>query len=474
MADFYATQRQKRADEQSAQRQLAAMLANMPQGTGALTDAPDGLREMLSGLIGEALMKTGQSGRSAYGLGGKITDVADVATPFGVATAVEDMTRAQDMGDLQAAAMGLLPGGKGVGKAAAKAAELAELSKATDALFREGVTPNVPQHDIPRYQPPRGVPQRVQDVVADPQVREGMLSAIERGKGMGGENWYNMEPLRQQFVDMFGEAEGTQRFNRYQDYVAGSSPRSSPEENFRNASFYYGLDATGQPLPTPYVNPAGKTIKNPEPYGHLAQNLHRMNFEKIRSGQGLDLKRNPKPLGFSEDLKGNLTPVAVDTHAFRLPAMLSQDPRFLETGLQVKKGEPARNIRKEFERGDVTMEEALQRPAYWATQPEENEYLAMERFYQSLAPETGLDPGQVQAAAWVGGGPMTGLRADETLSAMDLFKKRVALTAQKLGQDPRDVLAKMMRGTGPLLSLGPVGLGAGAMLPRREERGDRS
>ena len=41
-----------------------------------------------------------------------------------------------------------------------------------------------------------------------------------------------------------------------------------------------------------------------------------MNVEKIRSGQGLDYKANPKPLGFVEDLKGNLTPVAVDAHAF--------------------------------------------------------------------------------------------------------------------------------------------------------------
>lgn len=467
MADFYEAMRAVR----DARRNPPAPVA----GADTLTAGPEpGLRDRLAGLM--AMLYGGGAGGRA--MGRQASGIFDWTPGVGEALSGSEGVEAAKQGDWAGAALGALGAvpvvgklAKG-GKAAAKAAELADLSKATDALFREGVVPNVPQHDIPRYTPARGVPQRVQDVVANPQVREGMLSAIERGKGLGGENWYNMEPLRQQFVDMFGEAEGTQRFNRYQDYVAGSSPRSSPEENFRNASFYYGLDATGQPLPTPYVNAAGKTIKNPEPYGHFAQNLHRLNFEKIRSGQGLDIKTNPKPLGFSEDLKGNLTPVAVDTHAFRLPGMLSQDPRFLETNLQIKKGDPARNILKEFERGDVTMEEAAQRPAYWATKPEENEYLAMERFYQDLARETGLRPGEVQAAAWVGGGPTTGLRADETLSAMDLFKKRVALTAQKLGQDPRDVLAKMMRGQQPLLSLGGAALGAGALASGRE--GDQS
>lgn len=343
-----------------------------------------------------------------------------------------------------------------------------------DTMFEQGVSPNVPQGGIKRYEPPRGVPARVTDLTTNKKVRTGTLEAIERGKQMGGADWYNMEPLRLEFAKQFGEDEGTQRFNRYLDHVAGSSPRSSVPENLRNASYYYGLDVNNMPLEEPRVIPGGgrggadKKVKNPEPYGHIAQDLHRMNFEKIRSGKGLDFKANPKPLGFAEGLKGNMTPVAVDTHAFRLPAILSKDPRFLERRYQSVPGAPIRNIQEEVASGQTPMKTAAGEPAFWSSKPEENEYAAMERFYQSLAKDAGLTPAQTQAAAWVGGGDLTGLRSDETKTAMDLFKDVVARTAVKRNMDPREVLAKFMSGQSPLLSLAGVGLGAGALLPDQD------
>lgn len=426
-------------------------------------------RENLAELLASAGRAFGLDNYQAGDIGRRATSLAEFS-PLGALTSLDDAQRAGEAGNYGQAAIAAAGAIPMAGKGAKAAGELAEMRNATEGLFRQGVKPQVPQFDLPRYEPARGVPQRVQDVTSNPQVREGMLEAIERGKSMGGDEWYNLEPLRLNFADQFGNAEGTSRFNRFMDYFAGASPRSSVPENIRNASFYYGLDATGSPLPTPYVNEAGKTIKNPQPYGHLAQDLHRLNFEKIRSGQGLDQKANPKPLGFAENLKGNLTPVAVDTHAFRLPAILSQDPRFLEQSLQGGKGEPVRNIAKEFERGDVSMEDALQRPAFWATQPKENEYRAMEQFYQSLGREAGLDPGQAQASAWVGGGPVTGLQSDETKTAMDFFKDRVAVTAQKLKMDPRDVLARMMSGQMPLLSLGGAAA-AGSLLRPEDQSG---
>ena len=343
-------------------------------------------------------------------------------------------------------------------KAEREAAEMQSLREEATGLFDMSATPNVPQTQIPRFTPPKGVPQRILDLTSNPEVRKLMLEKIAAGREMGGPDWYNMEPLRLAFADEFGDAEGTKRFNKYLDYVAGSSPKSTVPENIRNASYYYGLDVKGEPLPEPYTTPEGKVIKNPEPYGHLAQDLHRINFEKIRSGEGLSTKTNPKPLGFVEDLKGNLTPVAVDAHAYKLPAMLGQDKRFLETSLKTAKGAVPRNIMKEFEEGKISMQEALANPTYWQGKPKENEYEAMEKYYQSLAEEAGLTPGQTQASAWLGGGKLTGLKSDETKTGMQLFIDRLAYTAQKRGEPVKKVLKDMMRGDNPLLTLAAFGL----------------
>jgi hypothetical protein len=441
----------------------------MAEPFGELKAYEPSWRDQLTGLIARAL----GDDRTGFQRAQKITGIADFLPGVGTGLAIDDTARDLDAGDWLGAgfsAMGLIPGaGKAAGKAGKAGTKALKealgggedaVRKEVDTLFETGVRPQVPQYDIKRYEPPRGVPERVTAATSNPDVRTGMLKAIERGKSMGAQDWYNMEPLRLKFAEQYGPEEGTQRFNRYLDYVAGSSPRSSVPENLRNASYYYSLDVNDLPLEEPRVIPgagrggADKKVKNPEPYGHIAQDLHRMNFEKIRSGQGLDFKANPKPLGFAEGLKGNMRPVAVDTHAFRLPSILSEDPRFLERRYQSVPGAPIRNIQDEVASGQTSMQTALGEPAFWSSKPEENEYLAMERFYQSLADEVGMAPGETQAAAWVGGGPMTGLRSSDTKSAMDLFKDVVTRTAVKKGMDPRDVLAQFMSGRGPLLSLG--------------------
>jgi len=445
-----------------------------PGATGELTNYDPSWRDRLADLMGTA----------ANAISGKPYDEArrdsmtllGLAPGTGTAMAGEDAVRDLKQGDYVGAglnALGAIPDAGPFAKAAligaaAKGGDRGVAKEVAD-LFDMSAKPNVPQFDLPRYEPARGVPQRTQDITSDPAVREGMLNAIERGKSMGGDQWYNLEPLRLKFADQLGEDVGTQRFNRFMDYMAGASPRSSVPENIRNASYYYGLDVNGLPLQEPTVIPGGgrggadKKVKNPEPYGHIAQDLHRMNFEKIRSGQGLDQKVNPKPLGFAENLKGNLQPVAVDTHAFRLPAILGADPRFLERRYQSVPNAPIRNIQQEVASGELPMSEAVKTPAFFGSQPEQNEYRAMEQFYQGLGQEAGLRPGQTQAAAWVGGGNTTGLRSDDTKTAMDFVKDRIALTAEKLGMDPRDVLARMISGQQPLLSLGAAaGAGAGA------------
>ena len=308
--------------------------------------------------------------------------------------------------------------------------------------------PDVPQFDLPRYAPPRGVPARIGDLTANPDVRQQMLDTIQRGQQMGGADWYNADPLRQAFIDELGK-QGDPRFQQYMNLVAATSPRSDVGTNVRNASYYYNRLVNGEPMPdvgTP----------NPQPYGHMAQRLHQQNAQTVAGG-GWDPLQNPKPASFAQDLMGNQQPVAVDTHAFRLPGILSQDPRFLETAYQSSKDAPKQNIQQMVLSGQMSMEDALKQPAYWQAQPKANEYGAMENYYQGLASDAGLSPAQAQAAAWVGGGQQTGLASDASKPFIGFVEDRANKTADVRGLSPAEALSQFIRGNKPLLGVGAAG-----------------
>ena len=314
-----------------------------------------------------------------------------------------------------------------------------------------GDVPNVPQFDLARNIPPRGVPQRTLDITNDPGVRDKMMEVIAQGQKMGGANWYNAEPLRQAFNAELGKG-GDAAFRKYMDFVAATSPRSDVGTNVRNASYYYGRAMRGEPMPA-----VGDV--NPQPYGHMAQRLHQMNAERV-AGAGWDPLNNPKPASFVENLVGNQQPATIDTHAFRLPAILAQDPRFLETAFQVSKDAPKQNIAAMVGSGEIPMSDAAGRAAWWQAQPKPNEYAAMENYYKSLGKDLGLTPAQTQASAWVGGGKTTGLASDESKPFLRFFEDRLNLTAEKRGETPKQTLKAFIRGKAPLLTAPPAAIGA--------------
>jgi hypothetical protein len=311
---------------------------------------------------------------------------------------------------------------------------------------RLGDVPHVRQFDLPRNEPPRGVPPRVLEMIANPNIRDEMLKTIEQGEQMGGSRWYNADPLRDKFVEQFGTERGGEAFRKYMDFVAATSPRSEVGANVRNASYYYNRAMSGQGMP-----PVGE--RNPAPYGHLAQRLHQMNAERV-AGAGWDPLNNPKPASFVENLVGNQQPVTVDTHAFRLPAIIGRDPRFLETAFQVSKDAPKQNIAKMIESGEISMDDAASRAAYWQAQPKANEYAALEQYYKSLGRDLGLTPAQTQAAAWVGGGARTGLKSDESKPFLRFVEDRIYKTADERNMDPQDVMRMFVRGESPLYARG--------------------
>lgn len=300
--------------------------------------------------------------------------------------------------------------------------------------------PPVPQTQMPRVVPPRGPSARIVDVLNDPQVAKGINDTVERGIAGGGLDWYNTEPLRERMVDA---ADPAQAYSRLMDIVAATSPRSKVPDNIRTASYYNYLLSQDLPIPE---KPAGG-------YGSVAQNLHRDNVRGIEARGGWDVFKNPKPASFSTNLQGNQNNVTIDTHNFRLPGILSRDPRFLATSVVPEKGAAPLRPQQWFEEGALSLEDAAQRPVFWATKPNPNEYGYYEKWQQDQAKKMGISPAQYQASMWLGGGEDTGLgSAPEPF--IGTLEARVRYTADRLGMDPEKVLQLMVKGEIPLLAKG--------------------
>jgi hypothetical protein len=355
-------------------------------------------------------------------------------------------------------------------------------------MSMSAMTPDVPQVAMDRLVPPRGVSPRLQDALQNQDMVKGVRESIERGIGLGADKWYHNEPVRQAFLKELGKEEGPKAYTQFMDHVAATSPRSDVPTNIRNASFQYQHARKGQDLPD----------KLPYPYGHVAQNLHRQNFDMLTAPQPgnlssastphdfgrWDIYQNPKPASFSQNLQGNLEPGTMDTHAFRNIGMRTGDPRFMETSVSAKYkagSDPGKDTivakygewtkpdtvafrpQRLHKEGRLPLEEAQKIPYFWAAKPNPNEYGAAEQLYKRLGQERGLPTADAQAAAWAGGGDVTGLGTSAVHTFPEMMNERILFTAKMRGEDPKKTLSDFIRGNRPLLSIGGAAGGMGAI-----------
>jgi hypothetical protein len=377
--------------------------------------------------------------------------------------------------------------------------ELETMPKGAGPLDLSGnLRMDVPQRAIPRYEPSRGISPRMQAALENPEVHEGLRQSMQAGMQMGAEKWYHNDPIFQAWVSELGPVEGPREFARYMDYVAATSPRSDVPTNIRNASYYYV-----------HGPKALRPEDNPYPYGHLAEDLHRSNIAGLQAAErgrgsvgaqfapefgGWDIFQNPKPVSFSQDLQGNLIPVAADTHAMRNVAMRTNDPRWLETQIQEFVPKSRKGGLSEFqeaygtpkrtekgvavvyrpqdlvERGRMTLPEAKEVPSFWVGKPRENEYGAIENLYGDVSGRMQLSPGEGQSAAWSGAGELTGLGTAPDQTFPEMFNNRVLYTAMMRNENPQDTLRSLIRKQAPLLSVGGGGLLAPQLMELTGER----
>jgi|SRR5215472_17587538 len=280
--------------------------------------------------------------------------------------------------------------------------------------------PDVPQRDLPRFVPPEGVPVSATSK-ATPENLKRLSKIAKEGAKIGGLEWYNLEPLRQAFMEHLGESKGTEQFLRYLELIAATSPRTKVPENVRNASYYLKALAKGEPTPerelrrTPasegkparadWIITAG--TQAPYPYGMMP--IHVQNVENILKQGGIPELVNPKPASFVQNLAGNQRPVTIDTHNMRLLGM-------------------GRDV------------------------PYANEYGFLERMQQAEAAKLGMTPAQYQASLWLGGAKQTGVKSGNE-PALKHIENRIEYTAQKRGESKEKVLKDFITGRAALLEV---------------------
>ena len=294
--------------------------------------------------------------------------------------------------------------------------------------------PDVPQVAPERYEPPRGVPKDILPTTRKANMNR-IAGLLEGGIEKGGLSWYNLRPLRDEYINVWGEAEGLDRFNKFTEIVAASSPRANVTANIKRASMFQKLQEDGVDIskvlnvgktPTPQQFNEGYTVM-PQGYGHLAHGIHTPVLEDIMAGKGLTGGKpfgRPKVSTFGPNLQGNLAGSTVDTHnkkALTLP---------------------------------LNLKEAVK----------DNEYGFLDEVNKKQAARHGIDPAQAQSSTWVGASDITGV--DDARPFMQILNERVMETARKLNVDPAVARDMFIKGKTQLYNLLPLGKILKSFTPR--------
>jgi hypothetical protein len=300
------------------------------------------------------------------------------------------------------------------------------------------------------YNPPRGLNENSQALLADKKISRGLSSAFDRGVRNSGEvplDWYNMEPLRQRFGEMYqGPMNPNDAFLQFNDAIAASSVMNPVDQNMRNASQIYQLLQQGKEIPR-------TTDLMPTFAGPGGQTRLIVNRKLFGQEPGWDPWQSPKVDNFRRNLSGDQSTVTVDSHASRAPGMFSKDPRFLEgrvrTGDESGTGYTSFSPREMLEGGQVTMKDLMDQPTWWQSRPRKSEYGAFAKLYERLADRKGVSPAQAQAAAWYGNADMTGV-VTPPKTALQILEDVVNRNADRSGISNEKMLSDVINGRSAL------------------------
>jgi len=199
---------------------------------------------------------------------------------------------------------------------------------------------------------------KTHQLIKSPKVRVALTEQIEAGLEIGGRDWYNTEPLRDMFTEIWGNAKGHQMWEDFMWMLGGTSPQADVMSNIRGASYYRqmlwdpteGGRVTGKQLdeiveriarseePDPAVTGSleeafgaggGVLPWEGSGYGGVGRKTSGEMMVNWLNGEFNDPKNlnAPKVKSFAKGLLGHGYSMAIDTHFMRAFGMLSGNPR---------------------------------------------------------------------------------------------------------------------------------------------------
>jgi hypothetical protein len=287
--------------------------------------------------------------------------------------------------------------------------------------------PDYPQFAIPhvlhKSEKARKAAEDKWELVSRPDNVKRMIRLFDKGAKEGGLSWYNTEPIRLKFIDEFGPEMGNNLFAKFMQLVASSSPKTSVTEDIRIAMTVYGRMMRASEKGHS-VNLSGIPGLMERTHGPAIKDV--LAATDMSPAQGLtaatEYGARPKVVRFGENLRGNLEPIAVDTH--NLKALLEgQD---LPTGFK---------------------------PPF---------YRYAELPQQKMAQQVDVPPAQFQSSVWVGAEDLTGVRDPRPF--IQVLEDRIKMNAELSGIKPEKWFKKWMRGEVPVVySMGPAAMTGGSL-----------
>ena len=315
---------------------------------------------------------------------------------------------------------------------------------------------------IKRYNPPRGLKERSAKAVKKKGVANALMRLAEKGSHQ--RDWYKTKPLLTLYRAILGDKEGTEKFIKDIKIFSATSAGADVESNVKMSSYYQYLAEQGLPIEKPEKGTG---------YSSMTADTQLKAVREYLEQGDIDPLKNPKRYTFTSNFLGQEDYVTSDRHNMRTIGMLSKDPEFLKKSMTLNNKSEVEKYEKlgfeiseaggkykkkkitpynEFQKGTLTMKQALKMPTLWVEAPEKTEYKGLEDFQRKLAKKMGMTPAEFQASVWFGAGEQTGVRSP-TERFIDTVEKRVRYTAEILGMDPRVVLRQYIKGEIPLADM---------------------
>ena len=291
-------------------------------------------------------------------------------------------------------------------------------------------------------------------------IAEALAQKIIPFKGRNIQYFYNTSPIIKKAVELgISREDAILQLNKFAKNYASTSPRTTTDQNLRNASLVSSKENIGADLKD-ILGPGGEGV-NEKGYPMMINpgGIHKKLIDDSRA-EGISFDTNPKPATFAENVSGNLEGVTVDTHAIRAVIYVMND---IEPGsvplewIGGKTPKKTKEYQDMYKKDPSSLDPSTMIKDTLGSQTldkvsKQTEYAVFSDVYKKVAEIAGVRPAEAQSLSWFANGDKTGL-ASEPKTIVELIDDRIDVTSQLTNQSKEEVFKKFMQGSIPLASV---------------------